>query len=329
VQDTTGLAAAPGLGTCEVPLVQRYDGALLDLDGVLYLGAEPVPHASTVLAQAREAGMRLAFVTNNASRRADVVAAHLTELGIPAEPDDVVTSAQAAARYLAERLAPGTAVLVVGTEGLAEEIEAVGLHPVRKAAGAQAVVQGLAPTTSWQDLAEAALALHAGALWVAGNRDATYPTEQGPVPGNGAFVAALEVATGRSPHVVGKPEPELHRASVERVQATRPLVVGDRLDTDVLGARRNGTDSLLVLTGVTTLDDLLAAEPEQRPTYVAHDLRGLLASHPPVHREAERAWCGDASAWWESGVLRQDGPPDHALRAACALAWEAGPSDRS
>jgi HAD superfamily hydrolase (TIGR01450 family) len=320
VQDTTELSAS-GLGTCEVPLVRRYDGALLDLDGVLYLGPEPVPHAAAALAQARSEGMRLAFVTNNASRRADVVAAHLTELGISAEPDDVVTSAQAAARYLAERLDAGAAVLVVGTEGLAEEVEAVGLRPVRQAAGAQAVVQGLAPTTSWQDLAEAALAIHGGALWVAGNRDATYPTEHGPVPGNGAFVAALEVATGRSPHVVGKPEPELHRASVERVRARRPLVVGDRLDTDVLGARRNGTDSLLVLTGVTTVDDLLAASPEQRPTYVAHDLRGLLVAHPPVRRDGDRVTCGQGAAWWEAGGVRQEGDPDHALRAACALAW--------
>jgi HAD superfamily hydrolase (TIGR01450 family) len=304
-----------------VPLVEAYDAALVDLDGVLYLGPAPVPHASGALAKARAAGMRLAFVTNNASRRPDAVAAHLTELGIPAEPDDVVTSAQAAARYLAERLPPGSLVLVLGTEGLVEEVDAVGLRPVRRGEGVRAVVQGLDPSTSWKDLAEAALAIRAGALWVAGNRDATYPTEAGPLPGNGAMVAALEVATGSSPHVVGKPEPELHRESVARVAAERPLVVGDRLDTDVLGARRNRTDSLLVLTGVTTLAELLAAPPEMRPTYVGWDLRALLAVHAPVRREGERMLCRDASAWWEDGAVRQAGDRDDALRAACALAW--------
>jgi HAD superfamily hydrolase (TIGR01450 family) len=315
-------ADGSALGTCDVRLSEAYDAALLDLDGVLYLGQDPVPHAAVQLAQARSSGMRLAFVTNNSSRRAEVVAAHLTELGIGAEPDDVVTSGQAAARYLAARLRPGAGVLVVGTEGLADEMEDAGLRPVRTAEGAEAVVQGLAPTTSWRDLAEASVALRAGAIWVAGNRDSTYPSTRGPLPGNGAMVAALEVATGRSPVVVGKPEPELHVASVERVGARRPLVVGDRLETDVLGARRTGTDSLLVLTGVTTLHDLLSSPEEQRPTYVGWDLRALNSVHPPVQLQAESATCGDdGRAWWQDGAIRQEGHPGHALRAACALAW--------
>lgn len=315
--------AGPTLGSCATPLSAAYDAALLDLDGVLYLGEDPVPYAAVALGDARAAGMRLAFVTNNASRRADAVAAHLTELGIAAHPEDVVTSAQAAARYLAARLRAGASVLVVGTEGLAQEVEAAGLRPVRTADGVEAVVQGLAPTTSWRELAEAAVALRAGAMWVAGNRDATYPSARGPVPGNGALVAALEVATGLSPVVVGKPEPELHLTTVERVGARRPLVVGDRLDTDVLGARRTGTDSLLVLTGVTTLEELLAAPSDLRPTYVGWDLRALVAPHPPVVIEADLATCGEGRARREpGGVVRQEGHPDHALRAACALGWE-------
>lgn len=316
------MAEARGLGSCERPLVEEYDAALLDLDGVVYVGPEGVPYAAPAVAGARHAGMRVAFVTNNASRRPEVVAAHLTSLGIAAEPEDVVTSAQAAVRYLAARLPAGSRVLVLGTEGLAEEVSAGGLVPVRRAEGAIGVVQGLSTTTGWEELAEAALAIRAGALWVAGNRDATYPSPRGPVPGNGALVAALEVATGVSPVVVGKPAPELHQASVDRVGARRPLVVGDRLDTDILGARSTGSDSLLVLTGVTQLADLLGAGPDARPTYVAWDLRGLLSSHPPVLLDGDQvARCGDAVAVRRTGGIEQEGPRDLALRAACTLAW--------
>lgn len=314
---------APGLGTSDVPLLEAYDAALLDLDGVLYVGPDAVPHAATAVAEARRAGMRVAFVTNNASRRPAVVAEHLSSLGIPAEPEDVVTSAQAAVRYLAARLPAGAHVLVIGTEDLAAEVLAGGLCPVREAAGAVAVVQGLSTTTSWEDLAEAAVAIREGALWVAGNRDTTYPSARGPVPGNGALVAALEAATGASPVVVGKPQPELHRVSVERVAARRPLVVGDRLDTDVLGALAVGSDCLLVLTGVTSLEELLAAPPQARPTYVGWDLRALLAPHPPVRVEGDVATCADGRAERTDGRVKQEGPPDLALRAACALAWSA------
>ena len=289
---------------------------------MLYLSGDPVPHAAASVGAARERGLRAAYVTNNASRRPDVVAAHLTELGIPADPHDVVTSAQAAARWLAEHVPSGSAVLVLGTEGLADEVSAVGLRPVRTAdASPAAVVQGLAPDTGWADLAEAMVALRAGALWVAGNTDSTYPSPRGPLPGNGAMVAALATASGQRPVVVGKPEPALHRESVERVGAERPLVVGDRLDTDVLGAVRGGADSLLVLTGVVDRDELLAAPAGMRPTYVSADLRGLLAAHAPVAVDGEVARCGAATARWLDGLLVVDGDGDEALRAACALSW--------
>jgi HAD superfamily hydrolase (TIGR01450 family) len=311
------------LRASERPLCDSYDAALLDLDGVLYLGADPVDHAAEAVAAARAAGMRMAFVTNNASRRPAVVAAHLTELGIPAAPDDVVTSGQAAVRWLRQRLAPGSAVLVLGSAGLAEEVEAAGLHAQREAAGAVAVVQGLEPRTSWLDLAEAAVAIEAGAIWVAGNTDATYPSPRGLLPGNGAMVQVLVQTTGRRPVVVGKPEPELHRASVERVRAEPPLVVGDRLDTDVLGANRAGSDSLLVLTGVTAREALLGAVPDERPTYVSSDLRGLVSAHPDVRVARDQAWCGQARAWLEQGRVTGSDESDDALRAMCALAWSA------
>lgn len=309
-----------------MPLVERYDAALCDLDGVLYLDEDPVPHAAQAVAAARAAGQRFAYVTNNASRTPEAVAARLSRLGIPADPADVVTSAQAAARTLAERLPVGATVLVVGTDALADEVLARGLRIVRTVAeaggrGPDAVVQGLSPRTSWVDLSEAAVALHRGALWVVGNTDLTLPTSRGQVPGNGAFVEVLRRVTGREPLVAGKPDPALHRESVERVGALRPLVVGDRLDTDVLGAVRGGADSLLVLTGVTDVAGLLAAPPGSRPAYVGRDLRTLLESHPQVEVDGESARCRAATASVEGGVLHGDPAGDDGLRALAALAW--------
>ncbi len=294
---------------------------------MLYLAGEPVPFAADSVAAAAALGLRSAYVTNNASRRPPAVAELLRRLGIPAAPEDVVTSAQAAVRWLVERLPGGAAVLVIGTEALAEEVAAAGLRPVRTAhEPPAAVVQGLAPETAWRDLAEAAVALRAGALWVAGNADSTYPSPRGPLPGNGALVAALQVATGRQAVVVGKPAPELHRESVARVGARRPLVVGDRLDTDVLGAVRGGADSLLVLTGVVDRDALLTAPRGSRPSYVAADLRSLLRPQRPVAGDEHEAVCGRARARWDRGQLVVEPAAvaplsDDALRAACALAW--------
>jgi HAD superfamily hydrolase (TIGR01450 family) len=327
-------AAPPGergqrLGSSERPLAEAYDAALYDLDGVLYLGAEPVPHAAASVAAARTAGLRAAFVTNNASRRPAVVADHLTELGIPAAAEDVVTSAQAAVRVLRERLAAGAVVLVVGAPGLAEEVEAGGFRPVREASqDVAAVVQGYDRDTGWVQLAEASIALRAGALWVATNNDSTLPSPRGPLPGNGALVAALRVATGLEPLVAGKPEPALHLESIARVRAERPLVVGDRLDTDVLGAVRGGADSLLVLTGVVDALAVLRAPRGSRPTYVAPDLRGLLEGHPPVTVGGDQAVCGAATASYDEGRITLLGEGTSALRAGCALAWSCADEGR-
>jgi HAD superfamily hydrolase (TIGR01450 family) len=314
------------LGSCPRPLHEQYDAALCDLDGVLHLGDEPVAHAAATVATAKAAGMRFAYVTNNASRSPDVVARRLAGMGMPAEPQDVVTSAQAAGRTLASRLPAGAAVLVVGTDALADEVRSVGLRPVRTVDeagqdGPAAVVQGLASTTSYTDLAEAAVALNEGALWVAGNTDATLPTTRGLLPGNGALVAALELVTGRTPLVSGKPDPALHQESVDRVRAERPLVVGDRLDTDVLGAVRGGADSLLVLTGVVGIRELLQAPVGSRPTYVSSDLRGLLEPHPAVTVGRSSAQCGAARATYDGEVVDADLSTDDGIRAVVALAW--------
>jgi HAD superfamily hydrolase (TIGR01450 family) len=270
--------------------------------------------------------MRIAYVTNNASRPPAVVAERLTGLGIPAEPHEVVTSAQAAARVLSERLPAGGVVLVVGAAALADEVRRVGFEPVHALADAGdadvvAVVQGLSPDTCQRDLADAAVALRAGALWVAANTDLTLPSVRGPLPGNGAFVTVLRLVTGLEPVVAGKPDPALHRESVERVAARSPLVVGDRLDTDVLGAVRGDADSLLVMTGVTDRQALLAAPAGSRPTYVASDLRGLLYPHPQVEVDGEVARCRAAVAHLDGGRVLVEGEGDDALRAQAALTW--------
>jgi glycerol 3-phosphatase-2 len=310
------------LGACDRPLCDAYDAALYDLDGVLYLGEAAVEHAAEAVALARRRGMRSAFVTNNASRRPVVVAAHLTALGIPAGPTDVVTSAQAAVRLLREQLPAASQVLVVGAAGLVEEVTDAGFVAVTTAGPeVRAVVQGFALDTAYRDLAEAALAIRAGALWVAANTDSTLPSPRGLLPGNGALVAALRVATGRQPLVAGKPEPALHLESVERVAAARPLVIGDRLDTDVLGAVRGGADSLLVLTGVTDAAAAIAAPRGERPTYIAWDLRGLLAPQPVVELTDDGSSCDGAAASFVDGRVDVSGSGTAALRAACALAW--------
>ncbi|GAC1330340.1 MAG: HAD hydrolase-like protein [Mycobacteriales bacterium] len=329
---------------CEQPLAAAYDVALLDLDGVVYVGGSAVPGAADALVAARRLGMRTAFVTNNALRTPGTIASHLRELGIEAVDADVVTSAQAAARLLRDGLSAGASVFVAGGEGLRQEVLQAGLTLARSAEDhPAAVVQGYTPDADYAMLAEATLAIRAGAWWVAANRDATMPSPRGRVPGNGALVALVAAATDQEPVVAGKPESALHRESIERTAAARPLVVGDRLDTDILGAVRSGADSLLVFTGVTDPVDLLGAESERRPSYLAAGLDGLLSPHSGVDVRVEGGWATARCARWSAAAsaheLRlsrtDDGPPNDkpephvdpesdkyaALGALCAAAW--------
>lgn len=254
-------------------LVSEHDCLLLDLDGTVYRGAEPVEGAVATLT---DLGVQTLFITNNASRAPGEVAARMHRMGFTLEDDDVVTSAQSAARLLASRLSPGARVLVVGADALRAEVSGVGLRPVRSAAdGAVAVVQGHSTQTGWADLAEAALTIRAGAWWLATNLDNSIPTERGLLPGNGSMVAALRAATGLTPDVAGKPQPAILHDALARGRFRSPLVVGDRLDTDIACANAAGLPSLLVCSGVTTPGDLLAATVAQRPTHVAPDIRSL------------------------------------------------------
>jgi glycerol 3-phosphatase-2 len=310
-------------------LAEAYDVALLDLDGVIYIGSAAVPHAAEALEACRAHGLRLAFVTNNAARPPSTVAEHLTSLGVAARPDEVVTSAQAAARVLAALLPGGAPVLVVGGDGLAAALLEQGMRPVWSADDdPAAVVQGFSPDVGWQQLAEGAYALRAGIPWVASNTDTTIPTPRGHAPGNGTLVDVLRTVSGRTPVVAGKPEPPMHRESILRTGANRPLVVGDRLDTDIEGANRAGVDSLLVLTGVTDPEALVRAPAERRPTYAAEDLRALLAAPADAAVTAGRRDLPSWSAAVENGrvVMTQMGNHPHrfdALRAVCGAVWAA------
>jgi glycerol-1-phosphatase len=269
-------------------LAQQYDCLLLDLDGTVFRGHELTDGATESLE--KTPGRQL-FVTNNASRSAAEVATHLRDLGLSATADDVVTSAQAAAHVLSAQLPPESRVLVVGTESLAAEITAVGLRPVRLSQDKpDAVVQGHSPETAWINLAEAALAIRAGALWVAANVDPTLPTERGLLPGNGSMVAALRTATDAEPQIAGKPSPTLMTDALARGDFRTPLVVGDRLDTDIAGANAAGLPSLLVLTGVSSACDAVHAVPEQRPTYIGYDLRALHQEADELEVAPQRAW---------------------------------------
>jgi len=314
------------LGTT-TPLTRVYDVALLDLDGVVYVGEQAVPNAPEALAAVREDGMRLAFVTNNASRTPEQVADLLGRVGVPAAPAEVITSSHAAAHYLRDRLPDGAPVLVLGTTGLIEAVKERGLRPVFSADDEpQAVVQGYSPDLDWHALAEGAIAIERGVQWVATNLDATVPSPRGALPGNGSLVAALRHATGVTPTATGKPDPTMHAESVLRSAAENPIVVGDRLDTDIEGARRAGCATLLVLSGVTSTEQLLGADPMHRPDYLGRDVSALLFAHPVPQMEGDSVRVGGAQATLVEGEIVLTGSDETGdgldrVRAHAVLCW--------
>jgi glycerol-1-phosphatase len=306
-------------------LVDGYDLVIFDLDGVIYLIDKPIAGASEAVKQLRSDGTSIAYATNNASRRAGDVAALLTGMGVPAEPGEVLTSAGASAAQLAQKLPAGSKVLVVGAEALRAEVREAGLVVVDSVEDEPAaVVQGYGPEVGWKILAEASLAVRAGALWVATNTDRTLPSPRGPLPGNGSLVSVLRTALNREPDlVVGKPAPALFETAASQAGATRPLAVGDRLDTDIEGAVGAGMDSLLVLTGVSDAAELLAAPASRRPVYVAADLSGLFGSAEAARIPLDGA--RERGGWTlAGGTLDGSGDPVDALRLACRHVWGGG-----
>jgi len=312
------------LGASAEPLCDAYDLAMLDLDGVVYIDGEAVPGARESLELARKSGMRLAYITNNASRPARVVADHLRDLGLQASEDDVVTSSQAAARLLADRFGQGARIALLGAAGLETALRAAGLEPVPVDADAEALVSGYDPEAPWRNVMRAAVRIRDGLPWFATNTDMSFPTAYGSAPGHGVLVDMLRRFSGVDPVVAGKPQRPLLEETVRRVGGRRPLMVGDRLDTDIEGARNAEVDSLLVLTGVTGLAELVAATPGQRPTYVAPDLAGLNEPQPAPE--------GNGGSWrlggWEARVgdgrveVGGQGAAADWWRVVAAAAWE-------
>lgn len=312
----------------DAKLISRFDALLSDLDGVVYAGPHAIPGAVESLLRLADLGVGLGYVTNNASRTPAQVAAHLRELGAPAEDHQVVSSSQAAAELLASLLPAGAAVLITGSPALAHEIELVGLKPVHGAEDKPvAVVQGFNPGIGWKDLAEASYVVAGGALWVATNTDMSIPQARGIAPGNGTLVAAVAAATRQTPLVAGKPEAPLFHAAAKRLSAERPLVVGDRLDTDILGGNKAGFATVAVLTGVDTLETILAAKTDERPGYIINDLTELYEPYPDVESDDGTYRCGDATASADSNGIRVSGDKASldSWRAACGAWWAAHP----
>ncbi len=304
-------------------LVDAFDTMLFDLDGVVYVGPNAVPHAAESIADLRRRDVRCVFVTNNAARPAQAVAEHLTSLGVTAGVDDVVTSPQAAVSLLPQYVPAGSKVLVIGGAGIVEALTERGYVPVGSLDDEPAaVMQGYSPDLGWKDLAEATYAVASGLPWIATNPDLTFPTVRGIAPGNGAMVKVVADTTGRQPLAfAGKPEPPLLHEAMVRAGGDRVLMIGDRLDTDIEAGYRVGIPSLLVFTGVTRVDELLGARVGQRPDYVGTDLRVLAADYPEVSLDDSTARCGAAIATVSGDRLEVAGDGIDAVRAAAALAW--------
>lgn len=305
------------------PVLEAHDLVMFDLDGVVYVGGHAIDGVAERIEQVRAAGVHVAFVTNNASRTPEKVAQKLVEVGVAAEGTDVVTSAQAAARLLADQHGAGARVLLLGGEGLEVALTEAGLEPVTDPEGVVAVVSGYGPDVRWRDIMRVATLVRDGLPYVASNTDMTIPTPYGLAPGHGVLVRTIADFAGVRPTVAGKPEKPLMEETVRRVGGDRPIMVGDRLDTDVEGAHAIGAPSLLVLTGVTWLDQLVAAPPELRPTYISPTLAGLFEAHPVPAEADGSARLNGWSASVDDGRLVVDGEGSDAdwWRVAAVAGW--------
>lgn len=273
-------------------LIDAYDAAFFDLDGVIYLGPLAVEGATSALGELQRLGTTVMFVTNNAARAAQVVIDQLNSLGFHADDHNVLTSAQVAVAQLARELPTGSKILVSGSASLAELIGQAGLVPVQTAAERPAaVLQGYDPAMTWPRLDEAALAIHAGARWYATNDDASRPTERGLVPGVGGAIAVIAGTVGGQPTIFGKPFRPMLAEAVRRTGAVRPIFVGDRIDTDIVGAANADLDSLMVFTGAHGKNDLVDTGPGERPTHIGADVRALLEPIRSVEVAPSTASC--------------------------------------
>ena len=254
-------------------VASSYDAALLDLDGTIYEGGAAIPNALEGLT---EAALPMVFITNNASRAPQTVADQLNGLGYDVHADDVMTSAQAAIEMAAEVIEPGSNVFVLGAESFKQLAREAGYNLVDSADdNPAAVFQGLNREMTWKQMSEAALAVSRGARFLVSNLDTTLPSERGFLVGNGSVAAAISTTTGVAPLSAGKPKPPMFIKAAERVAAKNPLAIGDRLDTDIAGGNAAKMDTFMVVTGVSTHMDVVAAPPEHRPTLIGADMTAL------------------------------------------------------
>lgn len=301
-------------------LVEDFDALLLDLDGTVWEGGHALDHAVDSI---NRSGLRSLYVTNNASRSAETVASMLRNIGLRAASDDVLTSAQAAVQLMATELEAEDPVLVLGADSLKELVERASFRVVASSEDApKAVLHGHNPTTGWGELSEAALAIRAGARYLATNLDTSLPMDRGLMIGNGAMVAAVTASTGVVPVAAGKPEPAMFYQGAQLVNAQRPLAVGDRLDTDIAGACAAQMESLHVLTGVSGPWALVAAPASERPTFIGDDLRSLFEEADDLRPGQQGGFIASLSG--QTVVLSggdMGATPTQALRTVLAVCW--------
>jgi glycerol-1-phosphatase len=260
-----------------VALADSFDGLLIDLDGVVWIGREPVPGSVETLRELHDRGTEVVFVTNNSVKLPAFYVERLRGLGVPVEEGRVMTSAEATAGLAVERVGAGTTVFVIGAPGFKEVIEAAGLKVLTGEEGrsAEAVLVSGHREFDFEELATANFALQGGASLFATSRDPTLPMPGGALPGTGATLAAVETASGRRAEIGGKPEPHLFRQALSLIPgAERVAMVGDRIASDIDGGRRAGLETVLVLSGDTTREQAEASDPG--PDHVVDDLAGLL-----------------------------------------------------
>lgn len=304
---------------------QKYDVVLSDLDGVVFEGANAIEAAPETINKIKALGVPVGYITNNSSRRPEAIADQLLGFGIQVAPSDIIGSGKTGVEILAKLIPAGAKVLVVGGEGLRARVEEGGFELVNTSdEKPAAVIQGFDPSVAWTHLAEAAYSISNGAKWVATNQDWTIPREKGIAPGNGTLVSAVHTAVGQLPIVAGKPEPAIFQTAVEHFGAEKAVYVGDRLDTDILGANRANMDSVLVMTGIATRKEVLAAKPDSRPTYILENMAGLLVDYEAPRAIKRGFACGDVEVeLLGNRVMVTHGNPQsiEALRAACAVIY--------
>ena len=264
---------------CELKeALQKISSVILDMDGVLYRGNEPIKGAAKAVAFLRNSGKKVIFLTNNSESTRVSYVKKLTSMGIPASEDEVVTSGQVSADYIMSR-DPHARVFVIGGKGLRNEMKLAGLELVGPEKATHVVV-GIDQSINYEKLKNGLKALLSGAEFIATNPDNVYPTETGLSPGAGAIIGALERSSGRKPDaVIGKPSSHIIRF-VLRILGAKPnetAIIGDQLDTDIKAGRRTGLLTILVLSGVSKAEDIKKdGDTKNVPDFVIDSLRGVI-----------------------------------------------------